>query len=76
MTISYRLGVMKLSLPDDMFIRVHQSFILNWHYIDTFVGNSVKIGDRWFPVGRTYRPHLLQVLHFPKLPLQNSKQEF
>lgn len=75
MTISYRLGVMKLSLPDDMFIRVHQSFILNWHYIDTFVGNSVKIGDRWFPVGRTYRPHLLQVLHFPKLPLQNSKQE-
>ena len=31
MTISYRLGVMKLSLPDDMFIRVHQSFILNWH---------------------------------------------
>ena len=75
MTISYRLGVMKHSLPDDTFIRIHQSFILNWRYIDTFVGNSVKIGDRWFPVGRTYRPHLLQVLHFPKLPLQNSKQE-
>lgn len=50
-TISYRLGVMERSLPDDTFIRVHQSFILNWHYIDTFVGNSVKIGDRWFPIG-------------------------
>lgn len=28
-TISYRLGVMERSLPDDTFIRVHQSFILN-----------------------------------------------
>ena len=74
-TISYRLGVMERSLPDDTFIRVHQSFILNWHYIDTFVGNSVKIGDRWFPIGRAYRPRLLQVLHFPELPRQNSKQE-
>ena len=50
-------------------------FILNWHYIDTFVGNSVKIGDRWFPIGRAYRPRLPQVLHFPELPRQNSKQE-
>ena len=35
----------------------------------------VKIGDRWFPIGRAYRPRLLQVLHFPELPRQNSKQE-
>ena len=60
-TISYRLGVTERSL--------------HWHYIDTFVGNSVKIGDRWFPIGRAYRPRLLQVLHFPELPRQNSKQE-
>ena len=62
-----RLAVAERALPGDTFVRIHQSFILNWHYIDTFAGNSVKIGDNWFPVGRSYRGRLLAVLHFPEV---------
>ena len=31
--------------------------------IDTFVGNMLRIGDKWFPIGRLYRPGVLALLN-------------
>jgi len=39
--------------PDD-FIRVHRSFILPFNKIEAVRGNIVIIGDKEFPIGRTY----------------------
>ena len=74
-TLSWRMRIVEQILPTDTFIRVHQSFILNWHYVDSYVGNSARIGEQWFPLGRVYRSRLLDVLHFPQISRLNSKME-
>jgi DNA-binding LytR/AlgR family response regulator len=41
-------------LPADEFIRVHRSFILPFHKIEAVRGTTIFIGNREFPIGRTY----------------------
>lgn len=41
-------------LPPADFIRVHRSFILPFHKIEAVRGTTIFIGDREFPIGRTY----------------------
>jgi Response regulator of the LytR/AlgR family len=41
-------------LPSADFIRVHRSFILPFSKIEAVRGTTIFIGDREFPIGRTY----------------------
>ncbi|MFT3980073.1 MAG: LytTR family DNA-binding domain-containing protein [Ferruginibacter sp.] len=41
-------------LGSDDFIRVHRSFILPFSKIEAVRGNTIFIGDKEFPIGRTY----------------------
>jgi len=41
-------------LSSDDFIRVHRSFILPFSKIESVRGNTIFIGDKEFPIGRTY----------------------
>lgn len=41
-------------LPSTDFVRVHRSFILPFSKIEAVRGTTVFIGDRQFPIGRTY----------------------
>jgi DNA-binding LytR/AlgR family response regulator len=41
-------------LPSTDFIRVHRSFILPFSKIEAVRGSTIFIGDREFPIGRTY----------------------
>ncbi|QEH42491.1 LytTR family DNA-binding domain-containing protein [Chitinophaga sp. XS-30] len=41
-------------LPAADFIRVHRSFILPFHKIEAVRGTTIFIGDKAFPIGRTY----------------------
>jgi DNA-binding LytR/AlgR family response regulator len=41
-------------LPFNDFIRVHRSFILPFSKIESVRGTTIFIGDREFPIGRTY----------------------
>lgn len=41
-------------LPPADFIRVHRSFILPFHKIEAVRGTTIFIGDKEFPIGRTY----------------------
>jgi DNA-binding LytR/AlgR family response regulator len=45
---------MMARLPSADFIRVHRSFILPFHKIEAVRGTTVFIGDKEFPIGRTY----------------------
>ena len=73
--VSYCLAITERSLPESSFVRVHQSFILNWHFIDMLVGNSVRIGSEWFPVGRVYQKRLQETLHFSEVSRKTRKTE-
>ena len=48
-------------LPDKDFIRVHRSFIVPIHRLDSWTTYSVCIKDKEIPVGRTYRKTIMDL---------------
>ncbi len=49
-------------LPEQQFMRVHRSFIVNVRFISRKNANSIFIGEVEIPVSRTYLPRLLAYL--------------
>lgn len=43
----------KLPLPD--FMRVHRSYIVGLHHIDSIMGNTISIKEKKIPIGGSYR---------------------
>lgn len=41
-------------LPSNDFVRVHRSFILPFSKIESVRGNTISIGDKQIPIGKTY----------------------
>jgi DNA-binding LytR/AlgR family response regulator len=46
-------------LPSNYFLRIHKSFIVNIHEINTISSKEVTVGQEKVPVGRTYYPILI-----------------
>ena len=61
--VALRIGVMGRYLLASHFVRIHRSYVVSLFDIDTFVGNMLRIGDKWFPIGRLYRPGVLALLN-------------
>lgn len=53
----------RYKLDDKTFIQVHKSFIINKSKIDKLSGNDIFIHSNKIPIGRTYKPILLQKLN-------------
>jgi DNA-binding LytR/AlgR family response regulator len=53
---------LKKSLPGDLFMRVHRSYIIALDKIHFLEGNRLRIGEQDIPLGHSYRDHLLQYL--------------
>jgi DNA-binding LytR/AlgR family response regulator len=49
-------------LPSEEFIRVHRSFIVPVHRLDSWTSYAVTVKDKEIPVGRTYRKTVLNLL--------------
>jgi len=49
-------------LPDQQFIRIHKSFIINLRHIQFVEGNLVRILDKELPLGVTYKDALYKKL--------------
>lgn len=49
-------------LPAPPFIKIHQSFIINSSKIDVIEGNRIKIGNKYLPIGRSYRETVTQFI--------------
>ncbi|MDM8158805.1 LytTR family DNA-binding domain-containing protein [Labilibaculum sp. K2S] len=45
-------------LPDNVFLRVHRSYIVNFNKIEYFEGNQVCIGSKIIPVASSYRKEI------------------
>ena len=50
------------SLPGDLFMRVHRSYIIALDKIHFLEGNRLRIGEEDIPLGQSYRDQLLQYL--------------
>lgn len=55
MVISYHLAVLEKQLPEDVFLRIHRSTIVNVKYIHSLVGNSFRVGTDVLTIGREYK---------------------
>jgi DNA-binding LytR/AlgR family response regulator len=55
--------VMEL-LPEQQFMRIHKSFLINLHHISFVEGNLVRILDKELPVGVTYKESLYKRLRW------------
>ena len=49
-------------LPDQAFVRIHRSYIVPIHRLDSWTSYSVIIKDKEIPVGRTYRKSIHHLL--------------
>ena len=49
-------------LPSADFIKIHQSFLVNFAKVEAIEGNLVKIKDKLVPVSRSYRDSFMQII--------------
>lgn len=54
-------------LPDNLFMRIHRSYIVALNKIDAFFGNSVEVKEKGeskpIPVGKNYKEDLLAIIN-------------
>lgn len=51
-------------LPESEFVRTHRSYIVNLDRIESLEDNSVVMGDKYIPIGASYKDALLDRLNF------------
>jgi len=56
------LRTWKEKLPEDQFIQIHKSFVINKNHVEKISGNEVYIHDKRIPIGRTFKARLFEVL--------------
>jgi len=56
------LRTWKEKLPEQQFIQIHKSFVINKNHVDKISGNEVYIHDKRIPIGRTFKAKLFEVL--------------
>nr|WP_321410835.1 DNA-binding response regulator [uncultured Carboxylicivirga sp.] len=54
---------MEDQLPEDRFIRIHKSYIVALNKIDAFTAGSIEIGNKKFPIGRSFKFNVAHVLN-------------
>jgi len=61
MIISHeKISALEAILPAADFLRVHKSFIVATHKINTIEGNRIAIAEHRVPIGQTYRREVKQ----------------
>lgn len=50
-------------LPSTSFVRIHRSFIINIHQINSFTNSYVTIGRKSIPIGNVYKSMVLELLN-------------
>jgi len=50
-------------LPANDFIRVHRSYVISLRSIDVVSKNEIIIGNKFIPIGESYRNSLFQIIH-------------
>jgi len=62
---------LEAKLPQDIFMRIHRSYIINLNKIQAVVGNMVEVEEKGqakhLPVGKNYREDLLAIINENKL---------
>lgn len=74
-TLSYPLRQIQDVLPEDAFIRIHRSYLINIEHIKYIAGNCVVVDDKFLKIGKEYHKSLLDRFVFLGVR-HKSKNEF
>jgi DNA-binding LytR/AlgR family response regulator len=58
--ISFHLKMLEEMLPQNKFIRIHRSYVINMSKVASIEGNRVFIHQQEIPVGSNYKEHFLK----------------
>lgn len=61
--LSFNLSELLPHLPDDSFMRVHRSYIVNIHQIESFIGNMLCIGKARVPISKQHKSSVIHRLN-------------
>lgn len=62
-TALYSLKNLEEQLPAELFLRIHKSYIVSFHYIEDIEGNTISVLGNKLPIGGNYRDALMARLH-------------
>lgn len=51
-------------LPEDVFLRIHKSFIVSIPHITAFSANVIEINNKELPIGRNYKNAVMKALNY------------
>lgn len=71
-TVAYTLTDTMQHLSNNLFIRVHRSFIVNRKHITAYIGNVFYVGEYVIPIGRQYKKEALSHLNILGITSCNS----
>lgn len=54
---------LEAQLPSEGFIKIHQSYLVNYSKIEAVDGNEIKIGNKSLPMSRNYREMVMKIVH-------------
>lgn len=55
LVIHTSLKLLEQNLPEDDFLRVHKSYIVNKKEVSNMFGNQLAIGEKYIPIGYSYK---------------------
>jgi len=58
-----RISYLEEKLPDELFIRIHRSFIVSVNHIQSFSAAFVQVNDMEIPIGRLYKNEVFRQLN-------------
>ncbi|MFK7799165.1 MAG: LytR/AlgR family response regulator transcription factor [Aureispira sp.] len=58
---------LEIKLPQDLFMRIHRSYIVNLSNITVIEGNTVQINKKIIPIGKNYKEKLLDMVNQNRL---------
>jgi DNA-binding LytR/AlgR family response regulator len=52
--VKYAISSVEKMLPQNLFLRIHRSFIVSIYKVTAFTNNDVEIGKTEIPIGKSY----------------------
>lgn len=58
-----KISYLEQKLPEELFMRIHRSFIVPIKKIEAFSNHAVEVGGKELPIGRNYKNQVLDILN-------------
>jgi DNA-binding LytR/AlgR family response regulator len=62
-----KISLLEEKLPEQLFLRTHRSFLVAVKKVRAFTAETIEVGEKELPIGRTYKSSVLGFLGYQKL---------